>query len=258
MTRPIDKGSVRRTFFISGSGRSGTQWLSALMRESPNAFIQHEWHKLRYGALEPLHNEAVGLPYKRRVPSWEALRLRATRKALQGCGKEVYGECGNKTRYMLPILEREFEPVFLLQLVRDGRDVVRSFYSRQTYTGHDLHLPLEPGPSDPCRSRWGYMDRFGKLCWLWSFTVEMVDFYARGNFVRFGDLLLDYDTLCAKILEPAGMTISAAAWESYAGRRIDKSHMSLSLPHWRMWDDQRTEVFWDICEDMMQRFGYAE
>ena len=245
-----------RTFFISGSGRSGTQWLSALMRESSNAFIQHEWHKLRYGALEPMHNEAVGLSYSKRVPSWVALRLRATRRAFRECGKEVYGECGNKTRYALAALEREFEPVFLLQLVRDGRDVVRSFYSRQTYTGHDLHLPLVPGPRDSYAGKWPHMDRFEKLCWLWSFTVEMVDFCTHGNFVRFEDLLLDYDTLCATILEPAGMTIAKPAWQSYAERRIDKSHQPLKLPHWTEWSYQHAEVFWDICEDMMQRFDY--
>ena len=245
-----------RTFFISGSGRSGTQWLSALMRESSNAFIQHEWHKLRYGALEPMHNEAVGLPYRKRVPSWVAMRLRATRRAFRECGKEVYGECGNKTRYALAALEREFEPVFLLQLVRDGRDVVRSFYSRQTYTGHDLHLPLLPGPRDSYVGVWPHLERFEKLCWLWSFTVEMVDFYTRGNFVCFEDLLTSHDVLQAKILEPAGMTIAKPDWQSYTERRIDRSHQPLKLPHWTEWDYQHTEVFWDICADMMQRFDY--
>lgn len=258
MTRPTSTPSVKRCFFISGSGRSGTQWLSALLRESPNAFIQHEWHKPRYGALEPMHNKTVGLPYRSRQPSWTELRLRATRKAMLGCGKEVYGECGNKTRYALPVLEREFEPFFLLQLVRDGRDVVRSFYSRQTYTGHDLHPPLLPGPGDLYRAAWDTMDRFERICWLWAFTVEMVDFYTCCSFVRFEDLLLDYDALCAKILVPAGMTIPKGVWKSYTSRRIDKSHMSFSLPHWRGWDDQKHDAFWSICGDMMDEFGYAE
>lgn len=257
MTPHTGTPSVERTFFISGSGRSGTQWLSALLRESPNAFIQHEWHKLRYGALEPLHNKTVGLPYRPGPPAWEAKRLRATRKAIADCGKEVYGECGNKTRYSLPMLERAFDPVFLLQLVRDGRDVVRSFYSRQTYTGHDLHPPLEPGPRDPYRHYWASMDRFEKLCWLWSFTTEMVDFYTFGNYVRFEDLLNMYHVLQSKILVPASMTVSPGVWQSYTERRIDKSHMSFRLPHWTEWDKQRTALFWSICGDTMVQFNYG-
>jgi len=257
MTPPTDKGSVKRTFFISGSGRSGTQWLSALMRESPNVFIQHEWHKQRYGALEPMHNQAVGLPYRARVPPWEAIRIRATRRAMEKCGKEVYGECGNKTRYALPRLEREFEPIFMMQLVRDGRDVVRSFYSRQTYTGHDLHLPLEPGPRNAYAGCWPHMDRFEKICWLWAFTVEMVDFHTHGLCVRFEDLLADYDEFHAQILSPAEMTISQEVWETYTKRRIDKSHMSFNLPHWRDWSASQTARYMDICGKMMQRFGYS-
>lgn len=256
MTPPTNTLSVKRCFFISGMGRSGTQWLSALMRESPNVFIQHEWHKLRYGALEPMHNEAVGLPFSARVPSWETIRVRAVRAAMCKCGKEVYGECGNKTRYALARLEREFQPVFLMQLVRDGRDVVRSMWSRQTYSGHDLHPPLMPGPGDSYAVRWDAMDRFEKLCWLWAFTVEMVDFHAHGNFVRFEDLLLDYNTLCAKILEPVGMTIPKQVWEAYIGRRIDKSHAPLRFPHWSDWMGKRAKQYWDICGKMMQRFGY--
>lgn len=260
MTLPTNmrNGELERVFFISGSGRSGTQWLSALMRESPNAFIQHEWWRYRYGALVPQHRQAVGLPRGAGRIDYAHQRLMDTKAAMDHAireGHTVYGECGNKTRYMLGTLKDTFEADFTTQLIRDGRDVVRSFWSRQTYSGHDLHDPIEPGPSDPYYARWGHMDRFEKLCWLWQFTVMLVDKFVDGA-VCFEDLLTDYGELHAKILEPAGMTIPTLVWKTYVGRRIDKSHAPLRLPHWTEWDDQRTSLYWSICGDAMQRFGY--
>jgi hypothetical protein len=263
MTLPTNmrNGELRKVFFISGMGRSGTQWLAALMRESPNAFIQHEWWQFRYGALVPQHRAYVGLPRGAVLIDWTYQRLLDTKQAMDQAirqGYTVYGECGNKTRYMIPELAATFEADCVMQLIRDGRDVVRSFYSRRTYTGNDLHDPIEPGPSDPYYLQWDRMDRFEKLCWLWQFTVHMMDNEPVRGALHFESLLESYGYFRQYVCEPCGLEIDKATWMRYTETRVDKSHMSFRLPHWRDWDEQRTVLFWNICGNMMQRFGYTE
>lgn len=207
-----------------------------------------------------MHRGVVGLPEPEGARScafWVHARLTATQKKVEECGQPVYGEVNNKARFYLPYLKMKFNPIVTLQLVRDGRDVVRSLHARQKYTGHDLHPPLEPGPDDSLYGQWGELDRFQKLCWMWGFTARWVD-KNTDTFIRFEDLLSNrgWDVLQHSLLLPMDIELEPAIWQHYRGQCIDASPQPFHLPHWQKWETWQTEWFWGLCGDMMRQFGY--
>lgn len=242
-----------KTFFITGLGRSGTQWLAALLGKSPNAFVQHEWWRYRYGALLPMHTRDP----KHFDRDYLEIRINETRQAIETCGKPIYGEVNSKARYFLPDLMQAFRPIVVSQLVRDGRDVVRSCHSRQTYTGHDLHPPIEP-TGGSYRQEWPTYNRFQKLCWYWSWTTDMVDYCTFGEFMRLEDLVSPHgwDIIERDLLDPLGMKLERKVWEEQRSMVVDNSPTSPQLPHWTEWDDWHREEFDRISGEMLARFGY--
>lgn len=241
-----------RTFFVTGLGRSGTQWLAALLKEAPNAFVQHEWWYLRYEALLPMHTQDP----KHFDRDYVTLRMNETHEAMRLSDKPIYGEVNSKARYFLPDLVEEFDSVVTLQLVRDGRDVVRSYHARQTFTGYDLHKPLMP-QSGRAKEQWPNFDRFQKLCWFWAWSTSMVDHHADG-FVRFEDLLGEsgWSILQERVLRPVGISLDKEVWERMRHVVVDRSSCSYTLPRWTVWDNWHKEWFRSMCSHMMKRFRY--
>ena len=252
---------MTRCFFITGLGRSGTQWLYTLLGQVKGLSVQHEWWQPNcYFALAPMHRDAVGLPRLEGEEGrdyWVRERLAATQEKMIQAGQDVYGEINSKARFFLPSLKERFNPVLTLQLVRDGRDVVRSYHARQKYTGHDLHPPLEPGPDDPLYRKWHTLDRFQKLCWMWGFTAQWVD-KNTDTYIRFEDLLSSrgWDVLRYRLLLPMDIDLDLTTWQHHREQHIDASRQPFHLPHWKEWEPWQTEWFWGLCGDIMRTFGY--
>lgn len=246
-----------KKLLLTGLGRSGTQWLVKLLREDPNVLVTHEWWKRRYGALVPMHDWAVllGDCSFPRVGDLEESRLRAFDAMLAATDKEVYIEVNSKSRYFVPDLQRFHPDMKIVQLVRHGGDVVRSHYSRRTYKPNNVNGPLEPGPADPHRLRWSSYDRFQKLCWMWAFTTAWVNKRV-GDFVRFEDLLSDYNVLYSTVLEPYGVDISEELWAHRVSIRVDAHHHSFRIPPHGEWVGAMRRFYENTCGDMLRRFGY--
>lgn len=247
-----------KKLLLTGLGRSGTQWLVKLLREDPNVLVAHEWWKRRYGALEPMHRRTVlledGTHIGASVP-WESMRMDAFDNMLADTDKEIYIEVNSKARYFVPDLQHRHPDMEIVQLVRHGGDVVRSHYSRRTYKPNNVNGPLDPGPGDPHLERWGGYDRFRKLCWLWGFTTRWLDERV-GGFVCFEDLLVDYDVLYYKILQPYGVNISEELWGERIGKRVDAHHHSFQIPRYPEWVGPVREFYEETCGSMLRRFGY--
>lgn len=245
-----------KKLLLTGLGRSGTQWLVKLLREDPNVLVTHEWWRRRYGALEPMHNRAVLLKDVSVGSSvmWEHDRAAAFDAMLAATDKEVYIEVNSKARYFVPDLQRRHPDMEIVQLVRHGGDVVRSYYSRRTYFPNDWHGPLEPGPADPHCLRWSSYDRFQKLCWMWGFTTCWLDDLL-DDYVRFEDLLINHDVF-SNLLGPYDVNISEELWASRVGIRVDAHHHSFKIPRYPEWVGPMREFYEETCGDMLRWFGY--
>jgi hypothetical protein len=254
-------------FFILALGRSGTQFLASLLAKSPGALVYHE-----PAAEDPIY---FGLRYagdfKQVTDDYLEKRFRGL---LPEDGQyEVYGEVNSYLRYEVDWLQRRFSPV-LIHLVRDGRDFVRSAYTREVYTIKDKN-PLVPRDSDPYAQKWSNMNRFQKLCWYWTHTNEFL-FSKLKQTVRLEKLVTDYGYFKERILEPTGLQVSFAAWsrevkkpKNTSQRRVlkkkikrivffwEKPQPLQSIPPWSKWDTEKKEQFHEICAETMTKLGYS-
>ncbi len=248
-------------------GRSGTQFLASLLSKSPGALVYHEpaaedriYFGLRYAGN---FNKVVDDYLERRF-----------RELLPADGiYEVYGEVNSYLRYEMDWLREKFNPI-LIHLVRDGRDFVRSAYTREVYTPDEKKLLTVPRDNDPMAETWGQMNRFQKLCWYWKHTNEFLA-SKMDRTVLFEKLLKDYDYFTANVLEPIGLNIPFDTWkkETRKPKNISKKNifkkkvkrMIVSrgktgiiqpIPHWSQWNPGQIQQFNEICSETMRKFGY--
>ena len=256
-----------RFFFIVAMGRSGTHFLSALLASDPRAVVHHE-----PGRQDPqLHMlRSAGLPHRALDATLEE-RFKPLLAA--AAGKAIYGETNSYLRFQIDWLREKFDPAFV-HLVRDGRDYVRSAWTRPAYTPYEIEGPILPANDDPYAGRWSGMDRFQRLCWSWLHTNAFIE--ARvDNRVRFEDMLRDYDLFRDGVLRPTGVQVDRATWEHEVRRPRNTSGQYrlknrlrrmlrgnaimpeiAPLPRWPQWSEERQTQFWEICGEMMERYGY--
>lgn len=255
-------------FFFLSMGRSGTQFLASLLSKAPGTLVYHE----------PAEEDRVyfGLRYAGTFDKvMDAYLERRFQKLLKQTGKnyEVYGEVNSYLRYETEWLRKKFNPVFF-HLVRDGRDFVRSAYTRGVYTLDDRKWMIVPGDQDPMAEKWENTDRFQKLCWYWKHTNEYIASRVERT-VLFEKLLTDYDYFKDNVLGPLGLSIPHGTWSAAVKKPKNTSKRAIlrkkikrmilfqpkekrikPLPHWSQWDNKRKELFNEICFETMKKFGY--
>jgi hypothetical protein len=255
-----------RFFFILALGRSGTQFLASLLARAPGALVYHEpaprdpiYFGLRYsGDFDHVVDDYLESRFRELIPPDGQY--------------DIYGEVNSFLRYEADWLKRRFSPV-LLHLVRDGRDFVRSAYTRNVYTLDDKN-PLVPRDSDPYAQEWGRMNRFQKLCWYWMHTNEFLLSQLKQP-VQLEKVVADYRYFEEAILEPTGLKIGFEVWSrevkkpknTSRQRRLKQRIKRLlfpwkrqqrlqPIPPWSKWDAQRTGQFNEICGETMAKLGY--
>jgi len=236
-------------FFILGIGRSGTKFLAYLLNMADNAVVYHEPFDESIPYQEAYQNPDAAEKYIRDFRMKE-IYLRVHKHSVN-----TYGEVNSYLRRHCEAIKKLIPNVKLIHLVRDGRDVVRSMYSRMTmkpwtYTTRYIY----PLPDDPWRDQWDRMSRFEKLCWYWATENK----YLRkciNKFVRFEDIIRDYTYFKKNVLEYLNLDIPREIWEREVNRpkNITIAH---KLPHWSEWSSELIEAFKRICGDEMKIYGY--
>jgi len=255
-----------KTFFVLALGRSGTRFLSALLATDSRGVVHHEPRISDCQLLALRHAgtfDAVA----------DALLEQRFRELLPPEGSvEFYGEVNSYLRYEIDWLSRRFAPP-MIHLVRDGRAFVRSVWERGVYDVDEIEPTIVPRDTDPYSGRWGELSRFERLCWYWAHTNDFLASRLEHR-VRFEDLLDDYACFEEQVLAPTGVRVSRERWRQEIGRPKNTSAAyrtrnllkrwvlgkgkspTAPLPPWTEWDASRTEQFWSICGETMERLGY--
>lgn len=240
----------KKNFFILSMGRSGTKWLSTLLDKNPKAIVFHE----------PFP-EAI--PYQLAFKSAEAgykyileFRRKYIYLRIRNLDATFYGEVNGYLRRHVKALKKTFPNATFIHLVRDGRDVVRSMYSRETMLpGAVGTRMIFPHKNDPYYGKWNTMSRFEKLCWYW--TVE--NKYIRiniGKTVQFEKMLTNYKYFKKNVLEPLNLDISNTIWLE-AKRQPKNISKTYKLPYWTKWTFKMRQTFEQICGEEMSACGYV-
>ena len=254
-------------FFFLSMGRTGTRFLAALLGKAPGTLVYHE----------PVKEDRVyfGLRYAgnfdRVVDNYLERRFRDL--IASGGKHKVYGEINSYLRCEADWLKKKFDPV-LFHLVRDGRDFVRSAYTRDVYTPREKKLVTVPKDHDPYADKWDKMTRFRKLCWYWKhsneFLLSKID-----RTVLLEKLLTDYDYFKDNVLSPLGLNIPFNTWQTEVKKPRNTSKKNIlrkkvkgtvlfwkkealikPLPHWTRWNKIQIRQFNEICGETMEKLGY--
>lgn len=241
----------REVFWGLAIGRSGTTFLSHLLDSAAGARVRHEPRREDVDA------------YRRACASSDAAVRYLVGFALpdvylreRSSSPEVYGEVNSYLRRHAGALREVLPEVRIFHLVRDGRDVVRSMYSRPTLTPEDeATAHLLRNADGPTGGSDGRPSRFDWLCWYWTRENAYLRRHAEWT-VRFEDLLRDYDHFRARLTGPLGLRIDRPTWSAAVSRPVHATE-SHELPPPPEWSADRTRRFWEICGDEMERYDYT-
>lgn len=241
-------------FFLLGSGRCGTLFVSSLLNLDSSAIVRHEPRP---------HPDMNSRPRARREPAFADYYIQHYRKYviyrdIANLNKNTYGEVSSPLRCLGGALRRAFPHAHMMILTRDGRDTVRSALNRQMGRGFKAtHDPVRPLAGDAFQSRWASMSNFEKVCWWWmdAYRTLLADL-PDSPLVRFGKTLRDYNYLKANVLDPIGLKITQEMWTAHTAKRSKNSAEEYRVPHWRDWSDAEKAFFDETCGAMMERLGY--
>jgi len=228
-------------FFITGTGRSGTTTLAALLNTDPQAAVYHEPHGNEGQAcIQAYCSEMAATAYIEKRREWIATHLNTGLN---------YGEVNGYLRFHADALRQAGYPVY--QIIRDGRDVVRSGYSRNTYKFGHMTCMIEPKPGDLCFYDWLSMTRFERICWHWQMVNEYLADRVE-DVLKFEDMIGNWEAVYW-FTRQIGVDVDKETWKKKPVRNATIKH---SLPVYDKWDMHLKDSFWRICGDTMAKFGY--
>lgn len=219
-----------RIFFVVGTGRCGTLWLSKFLNTSDIAVVHHERLGTDRDASEIASEEE----------SEEYIRIRVPLIKIELLEKHYYGEVNSYMLFHINALRSVLGAKVSL-LVRDGRNVVRSRHSRDTLLGEGPGKFLNPEDDA----------RFEKLCWLWNWQNQLA-LSRNVEAIIFERLLEDWAYFNSFF---GFLEIDKHAWES--SRKIrENASAEHRLPEYQYWEPERRAIFDKHCGRLMDKLGY--
>ncbi len=242
---------ARTVFFITGVGRSGTQFLSRMLSQAPRAAVFHEPILQDFDAL--LHAHRCPRAAMRYISGFRKKRMYAL---VHRRDVAIYGETNSNLRFHASALKRCFPEALVLHLSRDGRDVVRSILGMPHYTESPIrHFNLRPAPGDAAAEEWENWSRFERVCWLWAIGNGRL-WNETDGLVRLEDLLESYPRLRCELLDRVGLQVDEERWRTERERPANATK-NYSFPHWRDWTREQEEGRSDGFVGMRwKRLGY--
>ena len=169
-------------FFVLSTGRSDTMTIAKALSQHPEIECIHEGRpQLIRLSTELAHQNKTTEQVKQ-----ELMDIYYTSVV----SRSIYGESNQKFWNLVPIMNTLFPSCKFVWLVRDGRDIVASIYSRGWYTleqkeqEHQTKDNAQPwyfyrlngadcGCFDPMQ--WDRLSVFEKNCWYWSFINKVIE-----------------------------------------------------------------------------------
>ena len=197
------------SFLVTGTGRSGTLWLSTLLDNGLPCF--HE-------PMAP-----TGRGFARKALAGKVGKAQIIERYSQMSKKHPreFGEVNSSARFCAAQI-RDYLHIPVVGLVRDGRYVVRSSLARDKFkTAEDLPLDWPPLVDS----------QFKRACYAWSFVYE--ELRKQGICIyKLEDLNHSYDVVVSLCGDLGISPPPKDKWKSMANRRKNVSIRSKTPPVW--------------------------
>ena len=264
--------------FIVSTGRTGTRKLASLLTAA------FERVDARHEPPPDMFDLGTG-HIRSKLSTDEALRrLRRDREYICGqlhsSGCDYYIESNNNLGLLLPVAKACFPDCRIVHVVRNGRDFVRSAYSKTvrsaTRRGAKALVMSEDDPrrrlaatdfpDDRFCDRWAQMSRFERLCWLWVKLDSLIRASIAGDTrraltVKFEDVFNQASGYQAfwEVVEFLGlkqrMSLTTGELHQLMGVKENRTENYL-LPKWNEWSPQQMRQFQAIAGEHMALYGY--
>jgi len=249
--------------FITSTGRTGTKFLAKFLDNLDEIYSIHEpdpnFRKLSI-------NYAKGKYSFNRAKNEIEINRRALCRKVKREESRMYVESNPRLFSLIKPLKEVFIEPYIIHIVRDGRDFVRSAMSRPYgafYSKGDTKPRLKANdfPDDDYYDKWNDLSVFEKICWYWKKRDEIIYLdmkdYSNGLTIRFEDIfkrINDYQSvkeICDFLELEDEKAISI--FKSMQENKINKTKQ-YSIPHWKEWDEGRKLKFNQIAGEHMKKY----
>lgn len=162
--------------------------------------------------------------------------------------------CANK------IIREVYPDARVYQVVRDGRDVVRSWMNRGRYFPADKGRRLTPAmvPNDPFLQRWDSMNALQKISWNWVTNNRIIEEQGPDDLYFFeGFFSSPYSEMYRLLDSLEGLEYDRATVDEALTKIINPSPTYV-FPKYPDWPELWKEQFWEVAGETMEHYGYKQ
>ena len=247
---------------VTGAARSGTTFLANLLDRASGVEARHMFFARQTPPNESYaRNTFVTLSYYQ--PGHPLLEQILRREREQVAARfphaRTFVDVNPQLQYALDAVRATLSDVLCFQLVRNGREVVRSLFNSARYTARYRDLWILPSDASAL-ARWSGYSRFERICWYWNDMVARL-LEARVRTLQLERIVSDYRYLGEYLLEPCGIDLDEEVWRTLKDTRLHPSRFHLKRflrgrPVKLAWAQQHEASFMRICGDTMRALGY--
>jgi hypothetical protein len=157
------------------------------------------------------------------------------------------------------VIRQVYPQARVYHVVRDGRDVVRSWLNRGRYFPADKGLRLTAAmvPGDPYQGQWDTMNALQKITWNWVTNNRIIEDQQPDDLYFFeGFFNAPYSEMFRLLDSLEGIDYDHQTVER-ALQEIVNPSPSYLFPKWQEWPPLWQEQFWEIAGPTMEHYGYT-
>ena len=260
---------VDNPVFVMSSGRSGTYQIAELLKSINYVDVDHERN------FEPMLAAGVERFMGKHNPAFFAETIDTYSSMVGASEKDVWLDISNALPWVIESLYDKFPKARFVNLVRDGRKVVISFYRKFHKDMYNANAVAElraylndrgprpdiskrfwrPLPEEGFAEKFGYDERFVNLCFYWSTVIRQS--------TRFMETVPSEKKLTLKfedfISDEAVMDVFFKFVNIEPGD-VDTTILSrpvnVAIPENFEFEDSQQSIFEEICGEDMAALGY--
>lgn len=242
--------------FTLATGRTGTTFLAKFFNDViPGTIARGEdkpaFLRRGYEMVSRDSNPAERLYF--RIPRDRRMRKHPDKVWYIDTNNRLFA-CGDK------VIRKVYPEARIYQVVRDGRDVVRSWLNRGRYFPADKGLRLTAAmvPGDPYQDKWDSMNALQKITWNWITNNRIIESQNPDSLYFFeGFFNAPYSEMFRLLNSLEGINYDRETVLT-ALQEIVNPSPSYLFPKWDEWPQLWKEQFWEIAGPTMEHYGYTE
>ena len=263
----------KKAVLIVSSGRTGTHFLGHFFQENfDKTFSIHEPKPDCFDINQHLLRKDI-TPH--RAGEMFKMYRRDLFISLKQEGYVNYVESNPNILALIPVLKNMFQKCRVVHIVRDGKEVVRSLYSRDVYGKWSGTVPFfsdrDPRerlnaqffPDDPYHAKWETMSRFERICWIWAKKNALLGRFVKNDpharTYKFSSLFVNKNPdVWEDLINFTGLKedLINQDYLDYVAHMKSNAVKQYLLPEYEDWPDHYKDAFEEIAGPQMERYGY--